>query len=285
MRHLSALFLIFGMAASAAAQCPFTPTVNGELLVCPGGRTTLGTQAYDAYQWYIRPFGSANPQPVQGATGPTFSVDHEDTPVYVSVAATLNNCTERSAEVLVDGLVFLPLVVQSSGDFTIGPNGEAVICAGDTMYLIALLPYTTNFKWYNGDTPIPGAEDDTLIVTTPGQYWLTASPGQCPDFTAALGVVIDVVWSDIPGCVSSIREPRRIEASVAPNPASDLVEINIAEATPVEMWLTDVTGRRLRRQAFVNQTVLSLADLPGGIYVVHLLAEDGARTHIKLSKM
>ncbi len=285
MRPSGTLAFILGMATSAAAQCPFTPTVTGELLVCPGGRTTLGTQSYDAYQWFTRPFGSADAQPVQGATGQSYTVDYDDTPVYVSVAATLNNCTERSAEVLVDGRVFLPVVVQTTGSFTISPDGEVVICAGDTVYLISLPPYTIKHQWYNNDAPISGANNDTLVVTHPGVYWLTASPGECPEYTAALGVTISVVWSDVPGCVSSIRDPRRVQASMAPNPASETVEINVAESGPVELRLTDMTGRPLRRQVFVHHTYLPLVDLPGGIYIVHLRTADGGGAQLKLYKM
>lgn len=95
MRTLLILIISCCIVGLATAQCPFTPTVTGDLLVCPEARTTLGTQAYDAYQWYTRPFGSsAAPQPVNGATGPAFTVDYDDTPLYVSVSATLNNCTE-----------------------------------------------------------------------------------------------------------------------------------------------------------------------------------------------
>lgn len=278
-------FFIFHFALSEA-QCPFTPTVTGEFLVCPEGRTTLGTQTYDAYQWYTRPFGASTPMPVPGATGQFYTVQYNDTPVYVSVEATLNNCTERSAEVLVDGLVFLPLVVQSTGQFTVGPNGEAVICAGDTMYLIALQPYTINHQWYDGNTPIAGANDDTLIVTQPGLYWLTASPEPCPELTVSLGVIIETVWSDVPGCVpSSVREPRRIHAVLAPNPAGDYVELTAAETGPVEFVLSDMTGRPLRRQVFAGHTVVSLAGLPGGIYVAHLRTGDGAVAHLKFSKI
>jgi hypothetical protein len=271
------LFTFYLLLSSAAsAQCPFTPTVTGNLLVCPEGSVTLGTQAYDGYQWYARPFGGGMAQPISGATGPTHQVGYNDTPLYISIQATLNGCTERSAEVLVDGLVFLPLVVQSTGNFTTGPNGEAAICAGDTMFLTALQPYTLNFKWYDGNDLIPGAEGNTLAVTRPGLYWLTASPGECPDLTVGLGVVIEVVWSDVPGCApTSVREPRRLTASVAPNPAGDFVEVTVAESGTVDLLLLDMWGRSLRRQEFVGHTTLPIAGLPRGAYVLQMKSEQG----------
>jgi hypothetical protein len=285
MRTLLLLIVSCCVGGLATAQCPFTPTVTGDLLVCPEARTTLGTQTYDAYQWYTRPFGSSSaPHPVIGATGSTFTVDYNDTPLYVSVSATLNNCTERSAEVLVDGLVFLLPVALSDGAFTIGPNGEAVICAGDTMYLVALSPYTTNIKWFDGEEAIPGANDDTLIVTRPGQYWFSGSPEACPDLTASLGVRIEVVWSDIPGCATSVREPQLQGVVIGPNPVSDQVSVSVAHPGQISITFFDITGRPLWHSSFAGQVHVPMADWPEGLYVLQLVAADGALSRYKLSK-
>ena len=73
----AALFLL---AKTAQAQCPFDPTVTGNLLLCPGATSTLSTQQYDAYQWYSRPFGSGgSAQPIPGATGQTLEVGAAET--------------------------------------------------------------------------------------------------------------------------------------------------------------------------------------------------------------
>lgn len=286
MRAVLLIIISFCCAALASAQCPFTPTVTGNLLVCPESNTTLGTQTYDAYRWYTRPFGSSSaPEPVIGATGPTFTVDYNDTPLYVSVAGTLNNCTERSAEVLVDGLVFLLPVAQSDGEFTTGPNGEAVICAGDTMYLIALSPYTVNIKWFDGDEAIPGANDDTLVVTRPGSYWFTGAPQQCPNFTASLGVRVEVVWSDIPGCATSVREPQLQGVVIGPNPVSDQLSVSVAYPGEINLTLLDMTGRPIWRSTFAGQTNIPMSDWPEGTYVVQLKAPDGAVGRHKLIKI
>ena len=285
MRTLLLLIVSCCVGGLATAQCPFTPTVTGDLLVCPEARTTLGTQTYDAYQWYTRPFGSSSaPQPVIGATGPTFTVDYSDTPLYVSVSATLNNCTERSVEVLVDGLVFLLPVALSDGAFTIGPNGEAVICAGDTMYLVALLPYNTNIKWFDGEEAIPGANDDTLIVTRPGQYWFSGSPEACPDLTASLGVRIEVVWSDIPGCATAVREPQIQGVHMWPNPVSDRVAVSVAHPGEINLTLLDITGRPLWRSYFDGQTEVPMSAWPEGMYILQLSAADGAVSRYPLIK-
>lgn len=283
MKYALLLLAYIGLSIPGLlAQCAFTPTVNGNLLICPGDSTVLSTQAYDAYQWFTRPFGAGSAQPVSGATGATFSVDYQDTPVYVSVAATREGCTERSAEVLVDGLLFLPLVVQSTGTFSIGPNGEAIFCPGDTLYLIALQPYTLNHQWYDGDTAIPGATNDTLIVTRPGNYWLTASPGQCPSLTAVLGVRIEVAWQ--PSCISSTDEPVFINPVLQPNPVADWLDISTGTTTPTELSLYDLSGRILHRQTFSSRVSVPMMAIPAGLYLLRLQSNDGPARTMKVIK-
>lgn len=271
---------IFSLIASLVlswplyAQCPFTPTVSGNTLLCPLSTEVLTTESYDSYQWYSRPFSGGSSQPIPGATGQTLTVNSDEVPFYVSVAATLGGCTEQSSEVLVDGLAFLPVTVLSDGYFNIGPNGEMIICQNQPAYLIALPPYTTNFTWYNGMDPIPGATDDTLKLDAPGEYWLTASPAECPHFVEALGVQITVVWSDVPGCAPlAAPEPRpQLPVRISPNPARTHVDIQLYDRTPTLLTLLDASGRPLRRETISYQGRLYVSDLPPGTYFLHLSA-------------
>jgi len=267
---------IFCLSFGANAQCNFDPTVTGNLLICPESTSTLSTQQYDSYQWYSRPFSGGTSQPIAGATGQTLEVNAVETPLYISVAATLNGCTEQSPEVLVDGLAFLPVTVSTFGDFTIGPNGELVICSGDTVWMEALLPYTLNFQWYNNEVPISGANNDTLIVTSPGNYSVSASPEECPDWTAFLGLEIPVIWGTGPGCVTSVKDPAQtLKVEIAPNPASDKIQVTVADFAPVSLLLLDNQGKTVRERKFVEQTVLDISDLPAGVYVLQLVSENG----------
>jgi hypothetical protein len=268
--------LAFGPWLSAQ-NCPFDPTVTGNLLLCPQTTDTLRTQQYDSYQWYTRPFsGGDSLSLVPGATDSTYAVSSDSVPFYVAVEATLNGCTERSPEVLVDGLAFLPLTVSSEGEFTIGPNGELIICTGDTVLLIALLPYTLNHQWYDGDNPIPGANDDTLVVTQPGSYTLTASPGQCPNIVAHLGVFIDVVYGNTPGCVTAVTAPHlSLDVTVGPNPAQATIQVSVADAAPVELTLLDSQGRVVRTHKFSGSMEMMVGDLPRGVYALQLLSKNG----------
>lgn len=276
---LFSLVLTGATAARLAAQCVFDPTVTGDVLVCPEGSTTLGTQTYDAYQWYRRDFPSGTAQPISGATAATLMVDYNDTPVYISVAATQNSCTEQSPEVLVDGRAFLPVVVRSEGEFEVGPNGEQVICAGDTIYQIILLPYTINIQWYEGASPIAGATGDTLIVTQPGDYWVTGSPEDCPEYEASLGLQIPVVWGSGPGCITNTREPESpFEVTILPNPAQTSVFISADVPGSVRLTLFDQQGKTIRETEFEVVTEIITSDLPAGVYTLHLQCRQGRAT-------
>ncbi len=174
---LGALFLL--PALGAAAQCPHNPTVTpNNLIFCPNaGSDTLWTQSYQAYQWYKD--GVLQP-------GDTFQyrrVTHLDAGSMFSVDATLNGCTERSPQVPVDGWVFLLPVVATDGL-------QFPLCVGDTLRLRLMPPYTINIQWTNGGVPIPGATDDTLLVTTDGDYSVSGAPEICPNFNQQLGVTL-----------------------------------------------------------------------------------------------
>lgn len=276
----ASLSLLAASAVPAAAQCPFDPTVTGNLLVCPQAATTLSTQPSDSYQWYRRSYPNGTAMPISGATGPTLEVVADDTPVYISVRTTQGGCSEQSPEVLVDGLAFLPVTVLSDGEFTIGPNGEQVICVGDTVFLVALLPYTINFQWYNGQDSIPGAQDDTLVVTQPGNFWLTASPGECPNYTASLGLEIPVIWGDTPGCTpTSVTEPAPpFEAVVMPNPAQESFLIGVDVPGTVRLSLVNPLGQEVRHTTFTVTTEVPVHDLPAGAYVLLLQHAAGSVT-------
>ncbi|TNE58066.1 MAG: T9SS type A sorting domain-containing protein [Bacteroidetes bacterium] len=262
--------------ATVQAQCVFDPVVTGNLLVCPETSTILSTQSYDAYQWYRRSYPNGTAEPISGATDSVLSVHHLETPVYISVLATKDGCSEQSPEVLVDGLVFLPVTVQSLGTFDIGNNGEHIICLGDTVFFVLSLPYTLNIQWYNGPDPIPNANNDTLVVTAPGNFSVTASPGDCPNYMTSLGLQIQVVWGNTPGCTTGTGAPLDPAlAAVMPNPVRSSLLVAIDAAGPVDLTLFNAVGQAVRHQKFAVSTELHTYDLPNGVYTLHLQTGQG----------
>lgn len=176
----------------AVAQCPFDPTVTpSDLILCPNSQGELSTQVYDSYQWYKA--GEA----IVGATGPTLTVNAFNDAAYMfKVEATLNGCTEMSPEVLVDGWAFAGATIMTTGaePLYFSQNGP-VYCGLDTVLLIMMPPFNTNVQWLNNGQPIPGATDDTLVVTTQGNFTANGAPAVCPGFVQNPGVEVGILFT------------------------------------------------------------------------------------------
>jgi hypothetical protein len=199
VRHTLLAFVFLSLAAVAWAQLP-PPVVVGDDMLCPQGTGTVQTtQAYSTYQWRIRYFGSTTTADIPGATSQTLLMDYFSFAAsYVSCHVSLGPDTATSAEFFVDGWAFLPIHVMSSGTFSTGPNGEFLICPGDTVFHTVGMPFNTNLQWYEGGNPIPGATAQTLAVTTPGVYWASGAPQECPSYVETLGTPLEVAFG--PGC-------------------------------------------------------------------------------------
>lgn len=183
-------FALIGTLASA--QCDFTPTIEpNNPVACPVGFLTLSTQTYTTYQWY------ENSQPIVGQTSQFLQVDASSMGNSFTVQCMQDLCTEMSAPVVLDGYIFLLPSVINGGDEPngFGLEGEQLFCEGDTAYLILGLPYDTNIQWTNGGTPIPGANEDTLMVITNGDWSASGAPAVCPEFIESVGVTITTMFS------------------------------------------------------------------------------------------
>lgn len=157
------------------------PTIiNGDLLLCPNTGETLITQQYETYQWY------KNGAPIPNATGQTYDVNYyEDAGSTFSVFVTQGTQSAMSPEVLVDGYVFLPLVVMSYGDgYWVTYNGDEGyfhMCSYHELTFEIMMPYTVNLQWYKNGAPIDGANDAVYTVNGTGVYFATGSPAICPN--------------------------------------------------------------------------------------------------------
>ncbi len=179
-------FALFAFSP-AKAQCVITPVITpASPILCPDSFDTLRTvQTYQTYQWY------KNNVAISGATNSSLPVSYmNDAGNNFSVFVTQDTCSGMSAQALVDGWVFILPTVQSSGNTS--------LCVGDSEYLILLPPYDVNIQWTNNGNPIPGATDDTLIVTQTGNYSVSGAPSLCPLFQQQLGVTISLTFSSPP---------------------------------------------------------------------------------------
>lgn len=173
------------------AQCTFTPTINEQnVILCPNDSSTLTTQVYDHYQWYL------DGQILPGDTLQSLTVYQYGN---YHVIVTLDTCVKSSDTVLVDGYMFaMPTIGFDRPTVDVVPY---YLVPGDSIGLIAMtyLGNGSNFKWTNSGMTIPGAVDSFLIVKDPGYYALFQSPALCPDFYMFSGVEVEVVMCTPPG--------------------------------------------------------------------------------------
>jgi hypothetical protein len=268
------LFLFFGHIG-VFAQCVFNPTIfPNPLILCPFSSDTLWTQTYDAYQWYHE--GDTIP----GATNQFLVVDDFNyAGSRVSVDATLNDCTERSPQVLVDGWVFLLPVVQSTGEYTF--DGDAfLVCTGDTIFFEFMLPYDTLIQWTENGISIDGATSSVLFLTsdeiTPAEnYGVCGSPSICPDYVQCLGVNLRVRFIE---CSTAVDESaRNAMVNIYPNPAFDFLYVEVEGAiTNRSYQVLDPLGRKLDSgQLTAEKNQIHVGQLPTGIYFLKIGDQQG----------
>ena len=260
---------LFLMSPSATAQCTHNPTVTpNNLIFCPsGGFDTLWTQNYQGYQWFKDGVLQV------GDTLRYRRVTHLDAGSMFSVDATLNGCTERSPQVMVDGWVFLLPVVATDGL-------RFPLCIGDTLRLRLLPPYTMHIQWTNGGVPIPGATDDTLIVTTDGDYSVSGAPELCPAFLQQLGVTLSYRFVPCPNSINENASALGLGPFWYPNPlvGKHLYLRGEIPAKNLAVKIQDAMGRCLQEEVLpAGSSVLEwkAGELPG-LYTV--VWHDGQRT-------
>lgn len=279
-------FLFFFASGNGShAQCPFDPTIEGNAILCPGDSTVLKTQVYDAYQWYRRPYGASQAEPIPGATGQSIKLTEMDVLNYYSVEVTQNGCTETSPEVLLDSWVFVLPTISHSGDYYFDPVDLTFhICQGDTMFLTLNPPYEANIVWYKNGEPIPGETFVTYAVTEEGSYTVVGAPLICPNFILSPGVEIQV---EVEVC-NSVGEPHLLpEVEMYPNPVSDVLYLDFSFPSPSATWkLTDVYGRQLESTVLPegSKFQIDLSHFPAGVYWLHLYFAEGEKLVRKVVK-
>lgn len=242
--------------------CDHMPIITpGSIILCPNTSDTLWTQHYDTLQWY------KDGMPILNATDSFYVVDaFADGGSTFTVSATLNNCTQISEPVLVDGWVFLLPSVITEGNID-------TICVGDTLLLIMGLPYTTNIQWTRNGLDIEGATDDTLVVTTSGGYSVSGAPAQCPNYIQDLGLTLTYNFLN---CETGLTEDAVEDIAVYPNPATDRLTLSIEKYQHYKNYtLLDYTGRMvLSGNINANITTIDLGTLPQGIYMLQIIGKN-----------
>lgn len=279
MKNTLLFWILFAFSATLGAQ-PLT--ITGDLLLCPGGEGTAqitGDVTYDSYQWFYRYDFDGPFQPIPGATQNTFTYDAYD---YVGseirVQATLDGSILQSNILLIDGLVFLPIfVISDFNEFvTIGDMGELLLCNGGVVTMQLGMPYTASIQWFKDGMAIQGANSISYEITTPGEYWVEAAPGDCPE---SMSISLPMTVGIQPGCDLSVPEFDTNTLKIYPNPANGRVTIaSLPGADALRIY--DVTGKNIYESKLASDEItIDTQSWAKGVYLVQV--QSAAATSVK----
>jgi Secretion system C-terminal sorting domain len=154
--------------------------------------------------------------------------------------------------------------------------------AADTTYAVTSipydsLPYPTNliyFCWYETISGINvGCGDSVTINPTEPALGYTVMALVCNDTFLTASVMVDTngVVSGVPSYFATIP------ASISPNPAHDLVDVDHPDNSTITVF--DMSGRvRMIRQSGGTHTLLDLGALPDGTYMIRITSPRATAT-------
>lgn len=248
-----------------------TPTISGDLLLCPNGTGTASIDndvAYDSYQWYWKYWFSNDPfQPIAGADGPSFTYEWLTyDQALLKVEVTLSGQTYESNTLQIDSYVWLPITTgfEMNENVSINPeNGNVLLCQGTTFPLQVFMPYSI-VQWYRDGQPIPGAIEMTYTVSGPGVYHVVAAPEFCPNNGSSSEGTPTVVEIN-PDCGLQTQEPEASRFTAYPNPGRNVVHVALDPLEEVVVY--NLTGQRVLEAR--NTTTINVENLSPGVYLLN----------------
>lgn len=140
---------------------------------------------------------------------------------------------------------------------------------GDTLTSINSISY----QWLSSDTVIPGATDSVYVVHETGDYAVQVIDTNGCNATSMYTHVV------ISGISSLSREGQLI---AYPNPATDILTIQVNNFSPEMIFIYDVTGKLAIEEKFMQH--INIGNLQPGLYFIEVKGEGvvGRRNFLKL---
>ncbi len=305
------LYLLLIVPSYYHGQCVHNPTitsprmnaqVENSILFCdPTDTETLSTQTYDSYQWYkqIWTWQDPNPNPwvaISGETLQTLNINGEDDFLYYfKVATTLDNCTEDSPAILVDGFSYsLPTMSTTleANSFEQIDTNEFNVCNGSSVIFDDVFPQLYGVHtWYRcmpsnippvSEDPciISGEQGDSITVTTSGEYGFYACTDYCPNQCEFLGAsaFIKINFGNWDFCNLSIENPQASNnLTIYPNPTTQFLYIGKPDDKIYsEIKIIDTSGRlttKIENHSY-NQPI-DVSNIASGNYIIISKSSDG----------
>jgi PKD repeat protein len=246
--------------------CPHNPTIIPDSIIdCPDSDDTLWTQVFDSYQWYDEN-GTAVPSGVNQFFIPSGSRQY-------TVSTTKNNCAELSPPANVE-IVSTGMTIYYVDSLSTSTRLDT-ICQGDTVLLMlrSNKPGGNDFyfQWYSNGTLINSAMDDTLIVTTDGNYSVKVfNSNYCTGYAFFESTPLTLNFIN---CNININE--NLDSPLFqffPNPATTRIKIKLSKRnTGCKYFIHDLTGKIVQDGILEKElNDVSLNSLNNGTYFLEL---------------
>ena len=170
-----------------------------------------------------------------------------NTPTFVTVGS--NGC---------DSIITLNLTIFSPPVIEVTDNGDGTITASGGL----------TYQWLNCTTNsiLTGETNATYAPAANGVYAVIgADPDNCADTSEC--IVIDHI---------ALPESSLSGLSIYPNPTADQLEIRFDNAQ-LHLSVLDIHGKHIRQQIVQTGQVISIGELPAGVYLFVFTDESGAQ--------
>jgi uncharacterized repeat protein (TIGR03803 family) len=165
------------------------------------------------------------------------------------------------------GNLFYTAAMPVSQTFCIKPTRPAIGASLSVSGITLTSSSATGNQWYKSGQSLAGETSKTLHVTKSGSYSVDVSIEGCTSVMSEIEVVV----------ITSVTDELTEELSAYPNPATNLITIDLSNFTPAEemvIKIIDSTGK-LMRLATCSEEVVSFVidELPKGLYIMQVSSE------------
>jgi hypothetical protein len=149
-------------------------------------------ETYDSYEWFVKSYKGddayAPGDKVADASSDHLDIIQEGNAWWYTAKVTSGSCVGYSDPVLID------LWVHNTPD--VASIGNAELCGeGDDLILSLGFPGNwVKYEWYDGNVLVADSDNDSLLVTKPGDYVVVGYPEECPNIAYSSGTPVHVTY-------------------------------------------------------------------------------------------
>ena len=176
----------------------------------------------------------------------------------------------------------------------------SAICPGDSLGLSVTTTLPTGYTWQKDNQTINNNSNEVLFYPATaadgGTYnclityaSTTGNPADSlnqylhingPDtVNVDLNISFGSIAVDSVLCLLGAKDLNRLIANVYPNPASNMLTVDVPNGDAIEVALTDMQGKVIATTSLTNHTAyFDVSDLPNGLYLLHLTGQKSNAT-------